>query len=520
MPKTDDFVWSFNLRSYNPRHFSDSDSDSDDLVDNLCSDGSTLVDQPLSEDNDTAVFKPNPWSIAKINAASRLAQKSQQSNDASTLGSSIKKCDKKQPQGRIVDLLKKQAQQPASDTASGLRPHDTSLSSDARKHEDCPRKLDLTHAGSIVSASGQRRVKPGSLPKMVVGTHQPPNATRETRASYSKCSNLKESATQSSGTSRSGLLSPSARSPPTLVSVNNSFGLSSDVVTSGPFSKVYHNAGILSQKQAHSTSPSTHKKQHVSSSLVKQASMPVHDRSAPALMIADKTTDVDAMPAHYIVEKQKGTSTNAIQVSNAQSTAFVPASRSSSGLPLQTHQPRSSLPSSQTLPRTSQSGLEPGEPPRSISICSQTLAPNLPTPEQIDASCPAPSHARVSAYDHPALQPATEDDTEWSTLPQRQRQPRERLNNSITTSAKFRLPVCTRTSSPTTELDEVGTRKRPRITLYRPPPRTATVDIASLESRYALVRGAMRKRRCASTAAWDVLGLPSCGAVYVDGSAA
>src|SRR6266404_1544277 len=74
MPKTNDSIWSFNLRTYNPNDFSDSESD-DSLPDNLCSDGSTLVDQPLSEDNDTAIFKPNPWSIAKINAASRSAQK-------------------------------------------------------------------------------------------------------------------------------------------------------------------------------------------------------------------------------------------------------------------------------------------------------------------------------------------------------------------------------------------------------------------------------------------------------------
>ena len=74
MPKTEDPVWSFDLRSYNPNDFSDSESE-DALPDNLCSEGSTLVDQPLSEDNDTAVFKPNPWSIAKIHAASRPAQK-------------------------------------------------------------------------------------------------------------------------------------------------------------------------------------------------------------------------------------------------------------------------------------------------------------------------------------------------------------------------------------------------------------------------------------------------------------
>lgn len=74
MPKTEDSVWSFDLRSYNANDYSESESD-DALPDHLCSDGSTLVDQPLSEDNDTAVFKSNPWSIAKINAASRSAPK-------------------------------------------------------------------------------------------------------------------------------------------------------------------------------------------------------------------------------------------------------------------------------------------------------------------------------------------------------------------------------------------------------------------------------------------------------------
>lgn len=74
MPMSDNSLWSFNLRSYNPCDFSDSEPD-DPLPDSLCSDGSTLVDHPLSEDSDTAVFKPNPWSIAKINAASRPAQK-------------------------------------------------------------------------------------------------------------------------------------------------------------------------------------------------------------------------------------------------------------------------------------------------------------------------------------------------------------------------------------------------------------------------------------------------------------
>jgi hypothetical protein len=45
------------------------------------------------------------------------------------------------------------------------------------------------------------------------------------------------------------------------------------------------------------------------------------------------------------------------------------------------------------------------------------------------------------------------------------------------------------------ENHEERTGKRPRITLYRPPPRTVTVDLDSLEGRYALVRGTMRKVR-------------------------
>jgi hypothetical protein len=120
---------------------------------------------------------------------------------------------------------------------------------------------------------------------------------------------------------------------------------------------------------------------------------------------------------------------------------------------------------------------------------------NLPTPELIDASRPAPSYTRKSAYDHPTLQPPVDDDSEWSTLPQRKPRSRVLSSNLITTSAKFRLPIHSRDLSPTTENHEERTGKRPRITLYRPPPRTVTVDFDSLEGRYALVRGTMHKVR-------------------------
>jgi hypothetical protein len=241
--------------------------------------------------------------------------------------------------------LKKQAQQPTSDTASGLRPPDVySLSSCTKKREDCSKKLDVTDSGSIVSASGHR---PGNtcVPKAVVRVHQPHSAPCEicplptaslihhikaadsnTRTD-SKRSHLNEGVTQISGTSRSHLLSPSALSPLTLVFVGNSVGLSSGVVTSGPSSNAPHRAVILSQHKAHLTSPPTHKKQHVSSSLVSPVSMPVHDHPGtlsyphcpqeipiqalitppvPALMSAYERMDVEVTPAQHIAEKQKG----------------------------------------------------------------------------------------------------------------------------------------------------------------------------------------------------------------------
>lgn len=130
-----------------------------------------------------------------------------------------------------------------------------------------------------------------------------------------------------------------------------------------------------------------------------------------------------------------------------------------------------------------------------VSVYSQALYPNLPTPELVDTSRIAPSYTRKSAYNHPALQPPADDDSEWSTLPQRKPRSRGLSSNLITTSAKFRLPIHSRDLSPTTENHEERTGKRPRITLYRPPPRTVTVDLDSLEGRYALVRGTMRKVR-------------------------
>ncbi|KAH9974731.1 hypothetical protein BGW80DRAFT_154477 [Lactifluus volemus] len=148
--------------------------------------------------------------------------------------------------------------------------------------------------------------------------------------------------------------------------------------------------------------------QHVSSSLFPQ-DIPIQAPPVTALM---ETTDVEATPAS---KKQQGFLAKIPQGLDAQLIACVPATRSRSGLPLQRYTRRSS-PAPQSLPN-SLSQPDPGELPGSITICNQIPVQNLPVPELIDASRPAPSRVRVSAYDHPALQPSAEDDTSGQRSP-------------------------------------------------------------------------------------------------------
>ncbi|KAH9000819.1 hypothetical protein EDB86DRAFT_3101127, partial [Lactarius hatsudake] len=309
MPKTESSLWSFDLRSYNPNDLSDSESD-DALPDNLCSDGSTLVDHPLSEDNDTAVFKPNPWSIAKINAASRLSAqntlelrltfafltlnpRSQKSYDVRKIGEINKSYEKKQPQGRIVDFLKKQAQQPSAGKDSGLRPLDAPLSGNTRKPEYISKSSTLSdsfpavlgnwhHLGKCdytkaVDSARQLRNAPCDADPLSTGrraihtkTAFSSNARTESRLSISgNC------VTQSSGVSRSGSLFQSVQESSTWASIGQSL--------LGPASE--HSPGVLPravippQHQALPASGPPHKGPDVSSSLINQTSTSIHDDS-------------------------------------------------------------------------------------------------------------------------------------------------------------------------------------------------------------------------------------------------
>ncbi|KAH9174713.1 hypothetical protein EDB89DRAFT_2067285 [Lactarius sanguifluus] len=319
MPQTEGSVWSFDLRSYNPNDLSDSESD-DALPDNLCSDGSTLVDQPLSEDNDTAVFKPNPWSIAKINAASRLAShsaqnalelrltfafltlhpRSQESYDVRKISEINKAYEKKQPQGRIVDFLKKQAQQPSAGNGSGLRPLDAPLSGTTRKPEYLSKSSTLSDSFPAVLGNRHHLGK-CDYTKAVDSTRRLRNApcdadplstgrrTVHTKTAFSsnvraesRLPILGNCATQSSGAPRSGSLFQSVQESSTWASIGQSL-LGPCIVASEHSPGVLPGAVIPPQHQALPASGSPYRGPDVSSSLINQTSTSIHDDSGAPL---------------------------------------------------------------------------------------------------------------------------------------------------------------------------------------------------------------------------------------------
>ena len=100
--------WSFNHRN-RVHEASDSPESSDpesqaETKTNIPSDDSRLLQLfDISSRHETVEYKPNPWSIAKINAASRAPNTKERSEDFR------RKSHPRAPQGRIVDAFKVQA---------------------------------------------------------------------------------------------------------------------------------------------------------------------------------------------------------------------------------------------------------------------------------------------------------------------------------------------------------------------------------------------------------------------------
>ncbi|KAJ7361542.1 hypothetical protein DFH08DRAFT_1074514 [Mycena albidolilacea] len=112
MPSTTSDPWSFNLRSTKTNHDSDSESDSNDdsnYTTTISEETRLLQDLDISHREETVVYKPNPFSLAKINAAARRSH----APPAPAPTRSTKPAPKK-PTGRIVDSFKKAAEQKKS----------------------------------------------------------------------------------------------------------------------------------------------------------------------------------------------------------------------------------------------------------------------------------------------------------------------------------------------------------------------------------------------------------------------
>jgi len=116
--------WSFSLRS-STGFFDDTDTDDDDgenvgdagASSRLSSSSSQNLQQiDLAAREDSAQYKPNPWSIAKVNAASRPRQ-----STATVKSVSEKSVAKKLPEGAIVDAFKRQSKKPKATTNSSAQ---------------------------------------------------------------------------------------------------------------------------------------------------------------------------------------------------------------------------------------------------------------------------------------------------------------------------------------------------------------------------------------------------------------
>ena len=227
--------------------------------------------------------------------------RSQESCDVHTTSKKSNACEKKKPQGIIVDFLKKQAQQSPSSKGSGFRPLDAPLSRNTRKPEDSLKSSTLHDSFPTVLDNRHHR---DYITETADSTRQPHNVSCDAnslstsrRAIHTKAalpvpsSNTRtnprlsvsgDCITQSSGASRSDSLFQSAQDLSTRASVGKSL-LGPCIVNEVS----EHNSGMLfrpvvpPQPQALPTSGPPYRRPDVSNSLINQTSTSVHDDSIP-----------------------------------------------------------------------------------------------------------------------------------------------------------------------------------------------------------------------------------------------
>ncbi|KAG1772911.1 hypothetical protein EV702DRAFT_614323 [Suillus placidus] len=110
--KNKQIPWSFNhrTRAHDASDDSESEAETNSKV-NIPSDDTRLVQEfDISSRHETVEYKPNPWSIARINAASRPLNNLKEPPGQAISEDIRQKSQPRAPQGRIVDAFKVQAE--------------------------------------------------------------------------------------------------------------------------------------------------------------------------------------------------------------------------------------------------------------------------------------------------------------------------------------------------------------------------------------------------------------------------
>lgn len=214
-----------------------------------------------------------------------------------------------------------QAQQPSSDTCSGLKPPDTSLSSGANKLDNNPKKPNSSRSGTVTQTS----VRPsGYLGKAAEGTRQLLDATRDRRlfpatdrvlstmatiSPHPFCSGVdkkRKRVGQSSATTQSRLPSQPAhaQTSSTQAPVGQSLGCFTDAVDSSGFLDPGHLADSRTQ---------------LSQPIPAKALVTYASRLGPLSKHACEGPSVEVIQTHRLSEKRSATSSEIVQRSRTYS---------------------------------------------------------------------------------------------------------------------------------------------------------------------------------------------------------
>ncbi|KAF9787809.1 hypothetical protein BJ322DRAFT_1105853 [Thelephora terrestris] len=530
-----DADWSFSLRS-GTGFFNGADSD-DENEENLgnagisfhLSSSSQMLQQiDLAAREDSAQYKANPWSIARVNAASRPRQPTASVNSVSE-----KAVAKKPPQGAIVDAFKRQVQKPKATTNSLAQddlPQTSSEYPASTSVIGVPNNLAPATACSAtpiahIATSGVGRVPIPSQPSTLQQNQGPSLSPflpgRAYPASYPRQSTVR---------------SPNLHFTPSLNCVL-------------PFSSPGHLSPqpqrfnpTISRPRVAPPQASAHFGPHIFEPQPTNTSSNEHSAVDKSLIHPSPARRPAKLEAKTVSPYPRQN----IRISpRLQSNKLIKATPKSEEIP---HSPSFAQ---------ARRFFEHGPPPVNTT---NRLSPE-PASFKEEESLPrprttTPPRKRADPYDQ--LPPSP--DSEWSTLkPQtRKANGKTKLKALDAKSGKFRLPLSFGTATPneppqkkvrvvtylppppskkqktveglhprTSDVEAISSPRNRTSGLPSPPPSDETVppssptpsvqfDSDGVSTRYKIVRAKIRQRKALDVQLWGILGLESCGVVYRD----